>query len=63
MATPKTVNNPGYRTSEFWMAVVGILIPILNQVLKLEIPEEAIYTIVAYIIGRSGVKAVNVRRK
>jgi len=53
----------GYKTTEFWVAIAGAAIPILNKVFDLEIPEEAIYTLVAYIVGRSGVKAVEVRRK
>jgi len=52
----------GYKTTEFWVAIAGAAIPIINKVFALEIPEEAIYTLVAYIVGRSGVKAVEVRR-
>jgi len=62
-----TVNKPiqpkaGYKTTEFWVAIAGAAIPILNKVFALNIPEEAVYTLVAYIVGRSGIKAVEVRR-
>ena len=63
MEKKTTVENPGYKTSEFWMAVVGTIIPIANKLFSLELPEEAIYTIIAYILARSGVKAVkNIKR-
>lgn len=60
MAT--TPNKTGYKTTEFWAAIVGAAIPILNKLFELDIPEDAIYTLIAYIIARSGVKAVEVRR-
>lgn len=63
MAVTNTAENPGYKTSEFWVAVAGAGIPIANKLFGLELPEEAIYTLIAYIIGRSGVKAVKVRKK
>ena len=62
-----TVTTPaptkaGYKTTEFWVAIAGAAIPIVNKIFALNIPEEAVYTLVAYIVGRSGVKAIEVRR-
>jgi len=54
--------KPGYKTTEFWAAIAGAAIPIVNKIFGLDLPEEAIYTLIAYIVGRSGVKAVEVRR-
>lgn len=53
MATVKT----GIKTSEFYLALVGAVIPVLNAHLGLNIPVEAVLTIggiiVAYIISRT----------
>lgn len=51
----------GIKTSEFWVAAIGALIPVINQHLGLNIPTEAVLGIVAivisYIAGRSYVKS------
>jgi hypothetical protein len=52
----------GYKTSEFWVAIVTALLPILNKSFALGLPEESIYALLAYIIGRSGVKAAGALR-
>lgn len=50
----------GVKTSEFWMGILGALIPVLNSGLGLHLPTEAIMSIagiaIAYIFGRSIVK-------
>lgn len=50
----------GLRTSEFWLALLGSLIPVLNGHLGLSIPSEGVMAvagvIVSYVIGRSAVK-------
>lgn len=50
----------GIKTSEFWLALLGAALPVLNGQLGLNIPTESILTIggviVSYIIGRSQVK-------
>ena len=53
----------GWRTSEFWMAIITALLPILNTTFKLGIPEESMYALIAYILGRCGVKAVEAHKK
>ncbi len=50
----------GIKTSEFWVALCGAIIPVLNQHLGLNIPQEVVMTILglmaSYIIGRLIVK-------
>ena len=50
----------GIKTSEFWLALVGSIIPVMNKHLELNIPIEGILSIMAiiisYILGRSIVK-------
>lgn len=50
----------GIKTSEFWLALIAALIPVVNQHLGLNLPGEAILSIagiaIAYIFGRSIVK-------
>jgi hypothetical protein len=53
------MGNKGWRTSEFWVAVTTALLPILNSTFGWGIPAETALGLVAYILGRSGVKAVN----
>lgn len=48
----------GVKTSEFWVAIVAAVLPILNSTFGLGIPEESFYALIAYILGRCGVKAV-----
>ncbi len=56
MATAKS----GIRSSEFYLALLGAVIPVLNTYLGFNIPVEAVLTIggiiVAYIISRTVVK-------
>lgn len=51
----------GLRSSEFWLALVAAVLPVLNQHLGLGLPVEAILSIAgvaaSYILGRSWVKA------
>lgn len=50
----------GLRTSEFWLALLGAVMPVFNGQLGLNIPVESILSIAgvisSYIIGRSVVK-------
>ena len=50
----------GIKTSEFYVGLVAAIIPVLNKFLGLELPTEAIISIVGlavtYILGRSFVK-------
>jgi hypothetical protein len=47
----------GIKTSEFWLALLGAVLPVLNGQLGLNIPAESILTIggviASYVIGRS----------
>ncbi len=51
----------GIKTSEFWIALLGALIPVFNEHFGLRIPTESVLSIagviISYIIGRSYVKA------
>jgi hypothetical protein len=47
----------GMKSSEFWVALATAVIPILNNSFGWGIPLEATLGLVAYILGRSGVKA------
>lgn len=50
----------GVKTSEFWFALLGAVLPVLNGHLGLSIPTESILTvggvIGSYVVGRSMVK-------
>lgn len=50
----------GIKTSEFWLALLAAILPVLNQHLGLNLPTEAILSIagiaISYILGRSWVK-------
>ncbi len=50
----------GIKTTEFWLALLGAIIPVLNQYLGLNLPSAAILgitgIIISYIFGRSIVK-------
>lgn len=55
----------GYKTTEFWLAVLTSIVTLLNQsglLGEYTLPTEAILTIggivITYILGRSGVKAL-----
>lgn len=39
----------GVKTSEFWLTLVGVVIPVLNQYLGLNIPTEAVMGILGVI--------------
>lgn len=43
--------NRGIWSTEFWIALIAAVIPILNQKLKWEIPTEQIITILTVILG------------
>ena len=47
----------GMKSSEFWVALATATIPILNSTFGWGIPLEATLGLIAYILGRSGVKA------
>lgn len=60
-----TVNNAGYKTSEFWVTVIVGLLVALNQsgiLGDFKIPVEAMNDIitlaVSFVLGRFGLKAV-----
>lgn len=46
----------GFKTSEFWTAVAGMLLAVAKGY-GYDIPEDAFWPIVAYIVGRSGMKS------
>jgi hypothetical protein len=46
----------GFKTSEFWTAVAGVVLAIAKGY-GYAIPEDAFWALVAYIIGRSGMKS------
>lgn len=50
----------GIKTSEFWLALLAAIIPVVNQHLGLNLPTEAVLAVagiaIAYIFGRSLVK-------
>lgn len=50
----------GIKTSEFWLSLVGAIIPVLNSSLGLAIPIEGILSVagmvVAYVISRTAIK-------
>jgi len=51
----------GIKSTEFWLALIAAIIPVLNQHLGLNIPTSAVLStagvVIAYIFGRSHVKA------
>lgn len=51
----------GIKTSEFWLALIGAIIPVANQYLGMNLPTETILSIsgivISYILGRSYVKS------
>jgi len=53
----------GAKTSEFWVSIVAAILPILNSTFGWGIPEESLYALIAYILGRCGVKAVEAKNK
>ena len=52
----------GIKTSEFWVALIAAVLPVLNEKLALNLPAESILALIAYVIGRSGVKIAEVRK-
>jgi hypothetical protein len=48
----------GWKTSEFWVAVIGGLLPILKEHILPSLPSEIIYPLIAYILGRCFVKGM-----
>lgn len=56
----------GIKTSEFWLGLLGVVLPYLNESLELGLDTPAIVaaitSIVAYIIGRSIVKIANSKK-
>lgn len=64
--TQATAEKPGYRTTEFWVAVLTPLLVFTCQKLGIELTEQTITALIAaivpYIVGRSAVKAITVRR-
>lgn len=50
----------GIKTTEFWLALITAIITVINEQLGLNLPKEAIISIIAmvisYIFGRSIVK-------
>ena len=51
----------GVKTSEFWVAILGAILPVLNSQLGLHIPTDQVMTILgllaSYVVSRSVVKA------
>jgi hypothetical protein len=59
----KSTIKSGFATTEFWVALVAALIPILNTSMGWELPMESVMALLAYILGRSGVKIAEQARK
>ena len=57
------MDKNGWKTSEFWMAILTAVLPIINKTFALDLPEESLYALIAYIIGRSGMKAAGSFKK
>lgn len=55
----------GVKTSEFWLAIVGAILPVLNDQFGWKIPSEQVIAVAGligtYILGRSGIKLRNGR--
>lgn len=52
--------KPGYKTTEFWLGLVAIILPYLNDALGLHIPVDVVMTtlglVATYVVGRTWVK-------
>ena len=46
-----------WKEREFILALVAAVLPIANKTFALGIPEESTYALLAYVLGRCGVKA------
>lgn len=46
----------GLKTTEFWLTLITAALGVLKATCCPDIPEESIYTAIAYILGRSWVK-------
>ena len=46
----------GIKTSEFWVGLIGLLLPYLNQQFDLNIPTEQLVAIVAWALGYGGLR-------
>jgi len=50
----------GLKTTEFWLALLGAILPVMNSYLGLNIPTESILSIagivMTYVFGRSWLK-------
>jgi membrane protein DedA with SNARE-associated domain len=57
----------GWKTSEFWTLVAGSAVAIANEGFGLGLEAETIVAfagmVVSYVLGRSGLKAAQVRNK
>lgn len=53
----KEMIRNGIKTSEFWLTILGIGLGIVKKYILPDLPEEAFYTIIVYILSRAGVKA------
>jgi len=51
--------KPGIKSTEFWLSVISMILAILKQHIIPDLPSEAFYTVIAYILGRSLVKLKN----
>jgi len=48
----------GFKSSELYMAIAGVVVGFLKATCCPDFPQESLYALVAYIVGRSAVKAV-----
>lgn len=61
------METKGYKTSEFWLTAASSIFSLLNQsgVIGVPLPTDLIMTVIggvaAYVLGRSGVKAVAIK--
>lgn len=50
------------KSRKFWFAIVGALLPVVNEAFGLKLPLESLYAIIAYLFGQSAVDAMAARK-
>ncbi|GAH30677.1 unnamed protein product [marine sediment metagenome] len=43
----------GWKTTEFWLSIAGIVLGLVKNYALPDIPDEAFYVIISYILGRA----------
>jgi len=47
----------GYQTTEFWLTIGAIILSLLEDGLKINLPKEPLYAIITYVFTRGWVKS------